>query len=238
MVACWHYRDVTLEVQAAIVNDGQRYTVPMSGAESLDHAMFKVSIAAHFLGWGYSWEQIHWEETPPQGPREFRPDLYVKGMESLPSFWFECKHTERDKLRIVVASFPESRVVRVVDHEWFRRFWNCSEGCIVSGKIIRLDETADWKERRKLVLQQRQNVIPAGAECWAIRGRENSPRIIYAVRRELDGRFTYLDSAEGWSLSAFRYVFNRAVRFQPLIPGMVGRDKWRGRSQAYHDDRE
>jgi hypothetical protein len=238
VVACWHYHDVLLEVQATIAHNGQRYAVPMSGSESLDHAMFKVSLAAHLLGWGYRWEQIHWEETPPHGPREFRPDLYVEGLGNLPSFWFECGHTDQDKLRTVIAALPEFRVVRVVDYGWFTSFWNGNDSFVVGDKNVRLDEIKDWTERKRLVLQQRERTIPPGAECWAIRGRESSPRIIYAVRRERDGRFTYLDSGEGWSLSSFRYVFNRRVRFQPLIPGIVGSDKWRGRSQAYHSDEE
>jgi hypothetical protein len=238
LTARWHYRDILLEVQAALTHDGRRHAVPMSGSESLDHAMYKVSIAAHLLAWGYGWEQIHWEESPPQGPSGFRPDLYAEGRGNLPFFWFECGGTEQEKLSAVVASVPEFRVVRVTDCDWFTRLWSGEDSYIVADKIVRLDKITDWKERRQLILQGRKRVIPPGAECWALRGRENAPRIIFAVRRELDGRFTYLDSGEGWSLSSLRYVFNRSTGFQPLIPGVVGSKKWQGRSQAYYRKEE
>jgi hypothetical protein len=236
-VANWYYQDILVEIQATITHNKLRYAIPMPGNESIDHALLKVSIAAHLLSWGYTWEQIRWEETPPKGPREFRPDLYTEDAGNLPRFWFECGHTGQEKLRTVVATLPEFRVVRVVDDAWFIHFWNGENSCVVNDKIIELDEVKDWKERRRLVLQQREEVIPCGAECWTIRARESSPRIVYAVRRELDGHFTYLDSEEGWSLSSFRYVFNRSVSFRPLIPGVVGSEKWTGRSQIYYSDK-
>jgi hypothetical protein len=211
----------------------------MYGGESLDHAMLKVSIAAHLLAWGSQWEQIHWEKTPPQGPKGFRPDLYTEGGKKLPPFWFECAGTDQGNLRAVTAALPDFRVVRVVGSDWFTRVWKGENIYVVGDKIVSLNQIKDWKERRKLIFQERESFIPPGAECWAIRGRENSPRIIYAVRRERDGQFTYLDSGEGWSLfSSFRYIPRRSGAFQPLIPGVVGSEKWRGHSQIYYSDKE
>jgi len=74
----------------------------------------------------------------------------------------------------------------------------------------------------------REAAAPLKAECCGIRGTEATPRIIYAVRRQHDGRFVYLDIGEGWSLCSIRYVSKRSENFQALIPGIVGSDKWRG----------
>jgi hypothetical protein len=206
----------------------------MYGGESLDHAMFKVSIAAHLVTWGYHWEQIHWETTPERSPHQYRPDLYADGSNHLPSFWFECVGTEQEKLTAVANSLPDFRVVRVVDLDWFIQFWN--------GKAASLDipappnQVEDPKERKKLIIQQRQAIIPPGVECWVMRGRENAPRIIYAVRREQDNQFVYLDSGEGWSLSSIRYVSKRPRCFQPLIPGIVGHAEWRGENSDLFRD--
>jgi hypothetical protein len=212
--------------------------VPMHGAESLDHAMFKVSIAAHLLAWGYHWKQIHWEEAPSRGPRGYRADIFAEGNDTLPSFWFECVATDQEKLKALVAALPDSRVVRVVDCDLFARVWEGEIIHFADRKIKTLDEIKDLKERKRLIFRERESFVPPGAECWAIRGRENSPRIIYAVRRERDGRFIYLDPGEGWSLSSLRYVSKRKKGFQPLIPGVAGSEKWRGRMHAYDRERD
>jgi hypothetical protein len=227
----WRYSDILLELQANLVHKGQRYAIPMYGGESLDHAMFKVSIAAHLLTWGYRWEQIHWEETPIQSATEFRPDLYVEGERYLPSFWFECLSTQQEKLCAVIAALPDFRVVRVVDCNWFVHFWNGDDGYLINPEHLNPEQLEDRKVRKKVVLQQREMTIPPGAECWAVRGREGSPRIIYAVRRELDGSVTYLDTGEGWSLSSFRYISKRRDGFQPIMPGIAGSEAWKGESQ-------
>lgn len=234
MSAHWHYHDISILLQATLTHKGQRYIIPLHGGESLDHAMFKVSTAAHLLTWGYAWEQIHWEETVPYGPKGFRPDLYTEGNEHLPSFWFECVATNQEKLQAVIKALPNFRVVRIVDYQWFEYFWNGKDTYLIGDKLVEANRIEDWKERKRLITQQRESVIPPNAECWAIRGRENSPRIVYAVRRESDNRFIYLDSSEGWSLSSFRYVTKRSEGFQPLIPGVVGSEKWRGHSQEYY----
>jgi hypothetical protein len=209
----------------------------MYAGESLDHAIFKVSIAAHLLTWGYRWEQIHWEETPIQLATGFRPDLYAEGDGNLPPFWFECVSTEQEKLCAVIAALPGFRVVHVVDCEWFVHFWNGDYSYIIKRKNLKPELLEDRKERKRLVIQQRELIIPLGAEYWAIRGRGSAPRIIYAVRREHDGRFTYLDTSEGWSLSSIRYISKRRDGFQPIIPGVVGSQEWRGRSHHYYNDK-
>jgi hypothetical protein len=226
-----------LEVQATLVNGGKRFPVPMYGGESLDHALFKISIAAHLVSWGYHWEQIYWETTPLQLPEDFRPDLYVKGHADLPSFWFECGGTRQEKLLAVVAAFPGLRIVRVLDDDSFGRLWSGESMYLTGddGKLIRLEGVEGWQERRTLVLRQRESITPPGVECWAIRARERFPRIVWAVRREHDGRFTYLDTGEGWSLSSFRYISKRKDGFQPMIPGVVGDERWTGQSQGYID---
>lgn len=233
MPTSWRYNEVLLELEAALIHKGQRYSIPMYGGESLDHAMFKVSIAAHLLTWGYRWEQIHWEEAHGQLAMGFRPDLFVEGENNLPSFWFECKSTEKEKLQTVINALPSFRVVRVVDCDWFGHFWNGDDGYLINAEHLKSEQLVDTKERKRLVLQQRESFTPPGAEFWSIRGREGAPRIIYAVRREHDGLFTYLDTGEGWSLSSIRYISKRKDSFQPIIPGIAGSEAWKGRSQFY-----
>lgn len=233
MPTSWRYHGILLELQVTLVHEGQRYAVPIYGGESLDHAMFKVSIAAHLLTWGYRWEQIHWEETPTQLTIGFRPDLYAEGDGNLSSFWFECGATEQEKLCAVIAALPDFRVVRIVDCEWFIHFWNGDDDYLIHDEHLKPEQLEDGKEHKRLVLQQRGLVVPPGAECWAIRGREGAPRIIYAVRREHDGRLTYLDTGEGWSLSRIRYISKCRDGFQPIIPGIAGSEVWKGESQIH-----
>jgi len=131
-------------------------------------------------------------------------------------------------LKTIVAALPDFRVVEAVDYDWFETFWN--------GEFfpVRTKRIKDWKERKRLIRQHREAAIPLKAECWGIRGTEATPRIIYAVRRQDDGRFVYLDTGEGWSLSSIRYVSKGSENFQALIPGIVGSEKWRGRSRRTH----
>jgi hypothetical protein len=235
MCATWHYGNVTLEIKGTLVHDGKRYVVPMHGGESPYHALLKVSIAAHLLVWGYDWECIHWEKTPIKSIKEFRPDLYVEGNERLPSFWFECIGTDRDKLHQLVIALPNCRIVRVISDEHFKQFWNGTDTCVIDGKVLQTSQISDWKQRKRLVIQERESFVAPGTECWAIRAGEYHPRIIWAVRHGFDGRFTYLDSAEGWTLSSFRYIPKRKEYFEPLIPGIVGSTGWTGKSQAYYE---
>jgi len=79
----WRYGEIAVEILATLTHNGQRYTVPMYGGESLYHAMFKVSIAAHLLAWGYNWKQILWEETPSHGPKGCRPEICAQGNDRL-----------------------------------------------------------------------------------------------------------------------------------------------------------
>jgi len=65
----------------------------------------------------------------------------------------------------------------------------------------------------------REAAAPLKAERCGIRGTEATRRIIYAVRRQHDGRFVYLDIGEGWSLCSIRYVSKRSKNFQALTNG-------------------
>jgi hypothetical protein len=226
----WSYGNVSVEVEAILTHKRRQYVIPMHGGESLDHSLFKVSIAAHLLAWGYAWEQIHWEEAPPHGPRGFRPDLYTEGNDVLPPFWFECWGTEEQKLHAIRRALPDFRVVRVVDCEWFIKYWNGELG-LAKMRSRKGTQPEDTTARKQAVLKERESILPCGVEFWAVRGREREPRIIFAVRRELDGPLTYLDTGEGWSLSFFQYVSKRTDGFQPILPGIAGNENWRGESQ-------
>lgn len=209
--------------------------MPIHGGESAEHALFKVAIAAHLLAWGYAWDQIYFEKTPEEGPPQFRPDLYVRAEGQLPSFWFECIVTGNEKLSSVATRLPDFRIVHVIDVNRFTKIWNGEFKYLLGMNDTTPDELKDWKKRRKLVMGKREAFVPQNTECWALYGSESASRIIYAVRRDNDGRFTYMDTGEGWSLSSFRYIFNRKSGFRPLIPGVVGNEKWKGLSQAYYE---
>jgi len=222
-----YYQDISLELHGVLTRNGQSYSVPIHGGESVDHALFKISVAAHLLAWGYGWEQIRWEYTPTTDTlKKFRADLYVEGSGNLPSFWFECWVTESEKLREVALALPSFRVVRVVDQQRFKGHWTGES--VVVGDHKRLTEIKDRKERKQLLLKEHESFVPPGCECWAVYARDVFPRIVYAVRGDKDGGYTYLHTGEGWGLSGFPYASRNKGRFEPLIPGLVGNPKWRG----------
>jgi hypothetical protein len=187
----------------------------------------KIAVAAHLLAWGYPWERIHWEQSPPEGPGRFRADLYADGHSGLPSFWFECGDTGREKLGGVVARLPDFRVVHVMNVERFLRWWN--------GEDVVPSQVKDKRELKPLILQHRLETTVPSVEYWGVRETSASARILFAVRRGLNGPITYLDSGEGWSLSSIRYVSKRKDQFQALIPGLVGDDQWRGETSLWKD---
>jgi hypothetical protein len=223
----WQYRDIHVDTQISLIQNGHRFLAPTSGGESLDHSLLKASVAARLLGWGYSWDRIHWEDTHPSVDSRFRADLYAEGEGELPSFWFECIGTEAQKLRAIIKSLPSFRVVRVVQAQWFESVWEGRSAGLVDGVARKLAE----KERKQIISRERESVIPFEAECWAVNLRTITPRLAYAVRRDADGKFVYLDSEEGYSLSSFHYVPRRTGCFRPLIPRILGSDQWRGGSR-------
>ena len=235
MPANWYYRDITLEIQATLIYKDKRYIVPIHGGESAEHALFKVAIAAHLLAWGYNWNQIYFETTPKEWPSHFRPDVYARGEGQLPSFWFECIVTDNEKLSITAKMLPSFRIVHAIDIERFKRIWNGEYKSLLGINNSNPDELEDWKERRRLVMSEREAFIPPNTECWTLYGSESASRILYAVRRERNGQFIYMDTGEGWSLSSFRYVFNRKSGFRPLISNVVGNKDWKGLSQANYE---
>jgi hypothetical protein len=176
------------------------------------------------LSWGYAWEEIRWEEAPKPRLGDLRPDIYALGKGKLPSFWFECRGTSDTKLRRIVQAAPAFRTVHIFEYHGFLRWWNAEN--VVPSKVT------DRKQRKEIILNHRREVSVPGAEYWAVLEESTTARILFAVRRERSGEFTYLDSGEGWSLSSVRYVSKRADRFAPIIPGVVGSEHWRGENPS------
>jgi hypothetical protein len=222
--AFWGYNEILLELQATLIHEEQRYIIPTYGGEGWGHVFLKIVVAAHLLTWGYPWKKLHWEQCPPGGPGNFRPDLYAKGQGCLPSFWFECGTTEDEKLRSVSAALSDFRIVHVMDANSFLSRWN--------GQNIAPLQIEDKRKLKQMVLQHRHQTAVLGVEYWGVRETSTSARILFAVRREKNGQVTYLDSGEGWSLSNLRYVSRGKDRFQALIPGRVGNDQWRGENST------
>ncbi len=232
MSALWNYRGISLEIEATLIHEGHRCIVPTYVGESWDHAFLKILVAAHLLSWGYPWEKIHWEQVPPDGPGNFRPDIYTEGQGDLPPFWFECGWTEDEKLRSVVATLPDFRVVHVMNAERFRSWWNGERPVLINGEFIDTSQVKDKRELKRLVLQHRQEATVPGVEYWGVRETSRFVRIVFAVRRELDGTFTYMDTEESWSISHIKYFSKHKDRLQPLIPRVVGSDQWEGESAS------
>lgn len=230
----WHYKGVQLAVGVVLSFNGRNYSVPMHGAESMEHTMFKISLVAHLLTWGYNWDEIQWEKTIAIGALRYRPDIYVQGTGSRPSFWFECIATEHGKLVDAAKSLPEFRIVHVVGSEWFEREW--SGNTTSADSQIPVAQINDPTERKRAVIERREEMVPEGTECWVLRSWENVPRIVYAVKHERDGHFVYLDTGETYSLWAFPFVSKRSRFFRSLIPGIAGNDDWGGRGAAYLKD--
>lgn len=225
---------MTIDLTAKVVHEEKEFVLPIQEREGWDHALLKLVVGVHLLTWGYSWESIHWEDTPPYGPAGYRADVWAEGKASLPFFWFECRHVGRDKLEDLVRKLPTWRIVNVIDVDSFRRFWSAQHILPVRGE----ERTSfDWERRlvsefmRDLVRKYQAKVTVPGAEYWAARIDTNLPDLIYAVRRERNGEFTYLDTGEGWSLDHKFFFSKRLDRFEPIIPGRVGSGAWRGESR-------
>ena len=123
--------------------------------------------------------------------------------------------------------------MHVVDEKWFSESWFREHIHIRRhNKTVSFDEIKDRRERKRLLLKERQSLVPCGCECWAIYERAVFPQIVYAVRGDNDGGFTYLHTEEGWSLSGFPYASRRKGRFAPLIHDIVGNPRWRGENST------
>jgi hypothetical protein len=213
-----------LEINPVLNHRGRRYPVPWYAGEGWAHVRLKIAVAVHLLAWGYPWRKIHWEERPRGAPRGTRPDLIPERHRELPAFWFECRTTDDKKLRRLVKKLQGVRIVNVMEMDWFLPWWNAERAL-----SPRIKDTAG---RKRAVLRERRRASVHGVEYWAIHEGSRSARILYAVRRERNGQFTYLDSGKGWSLSAIQFVSRRRDRFQAIIPGAVGHKKWKGQNPS------
>jgi hypothetical protein len=190
-----------------------RYEVPTYSGEGWGHAFLKLSVAAHLLQWGYDWEDIEWEHTSP-GSGRFRADIFASKPGRLPSFWFECGGADATKLRDLRATFADLRIVNVTEYRSFLRWWN-------GGKLA-LDSSLSAKQRRITMRKHRAETTVQGIEYWAIYNTSTSCRVLFAVRRDDEDDYTYLDSGEGWSLSHLLMLSRRTDSWAPLIPGTAG----------------
>lgn len=217
--ARWSYKGITLELQANLVYEGTRYSVPTYGGEGWAHVFLKVAIAAHLLHWKYKWADIQWEFSPENiGQR--RADIFAKGS-NLPTFWFECRTTDAQKLGELRSLLPaEIRIVHVMPAHWFLRWWN--------GVNLGLKQTLGGKEKRDAVRNHRAETTVIGVEYWAISDTSETARILFAVRPEGNDRYTYFDTGEGWTLSHIAHVSKQTDRWLPLIAGLVGGNRESG----------
>lgn len=166
-------------------------------------------------GLGDPWERVHWEYPLDGSNRPFRADIYAVGDGRLPSFWFECRTTQEEKLHELIGQMPGVRIVHVLHDETFLSWWNA-------------DTDSNVRESKEAVITAREEAVP-GVEYWAVRMTSTSARFIFAVRRELDGKFTYLDTGEGRNLFAsIRFISRRHDQFRALISGIAGKDDWCG----------
>ena len=220
----WRYRGVSLELNPALIHRGRRYPVPWYAGEGWGHVRLKVAVVTHLLAWGYPWRKIHWKQRPRGAPRGTRPDIIADSHGDLPAFWFECGGVESEKLRRISQKLPDFQPVHVMEMDWFGDRWNAEDR--LSARI------KDARTRRRAILRYRERNSVPGVEYWAIHEGSKSARIIYAVRRERNGKFTYLDSGEGWSLSGIQFVSRKKDGFQPLIPGIVGHKKCKGQDPS------
>jgi len=219
--ARWNYKGISLELQAYLVHGQTRYAIPTYAGEGWGHVFLKVTIAAHLLQWGYKWDDIHWEYDPPDVAGQRRADIFVKGRNALPSFWFECRTTDDDKMRELRPALPpEVRVVHVMPSHWFLRWWN--------GDNLRLSPSLNSKEKRIAIRKYRAEISVVGVEYWAVYDTSESARILFAVRREGNDRYTYFDTGEGWSLSHISMLSRRTDCWTPLITGIVGDNRESG----------
>lgn len=223
--ARWEYGDISLELTAHLIQRQARYAVPTYAGEGLGHASLKIAIVAHLLHWGYQWNDLSWEYNPPDVPGWRRADIFVRESNSLPSFWFECRTTDKDKLRKLHSVLsPDIRLVNVMSKDWFVRWWN--------GDNLRLRPSLSAKERRVAIREHRAEISVPGVEYWAISDTSATARILFAVRRDGDDSYTYFDTGEGWSLSWILKLSRRTDCWAPLISGIVG-DYQHGRHDTY-----
>lgn len=222
--ARWKYGGVRLELEARLIHRRRTYVVPAYAGEGWGHSLLKLAIAVHLLEWGYTWEGIRWEYSPSNVRGHRRADLFAPGQGGLPSFWFECGGTDNRKLRYILRQLPDTRIVHVMPHDWFLRWWNAHN-------VMRVRRAAP-RDRRRLVRAYRARTAVVGVEYWAVYDTSTSARILFAVRPEGSDRYTYFDTGEGWSLSHILMLSRRTDCWAALIPRVAGGDR-RSRYDAY-----
>jgi hypothetical protein len=223
--ARWEYGDISLELTVHLIQGQARYAVPTHAGEGLGHVNLKIAVVAHLLHWGYQWDDILWEYDPPNVPGRRRADVFTRGGRNLPSFWFECRTTDNDKLCELRSTLsPDVRLVNVMLKDRFISWWN--------GDSLRLRPSMSSKERRAAIRTHRAEISVPGVEYWAMHDTSASTRILFAARRDEDDSYTYFDTGEGWSLSWILKLSRRTDCWAPLIPGIVG-DYQPGRHDTY-----
>lgn len=223
--ALWKYGGISLELTAHLIQEQARYLVPTYASEGWGHAYLKIVIAAHLLDWGYRWGDILWEYAPPDITGRKRADIFARGHNRLPSFWFECRTVGGGKFReLCTALLPDIRLVNVMPLEWFLRWWN--------GEHLRLEPSLSMKEKRAAIRKHRAETSVAGVEYWAIYDTPVSARILFAVRADGNDHYTYFDTGEGWSINHIMMLSRRTDCWAPLIPGRVG-DNQESRHDTY-----
>ena len=230
----WEYKGACLELDFVINYKGVRYRVPVYGGEGLSHVLLKLVVVVHLVVWGYPWEKVHLEKVERIGSKAFRADIFVEGTDGLPSFWFECGDTDKEKLSLIAGHLHGVRVVHVIHYQWFERLWNCNE-VILNDEFVPIESIEDRSVMRDLVKRTRESMIPPNTEVWAVNAVGGNPRIFYAVKRKPDGTIVYMDTGEGRSLSSFKFIPKAKEYYEPLIPGIVGSPDWRGQNSMKWD---
>lgn len=215
--AIWEYKGISLELIPHLVIGENRYTIPTYANEGWGHLYLKIIIAVHLLHWGYEWENVLWEYSLSEISLRRRADVFTKGYDGLPAFWFECRTVDKDKLRVIRSALsPNVRLVNVMSVEWFLRWWN--------GESLNLSSSLDSKSKRATIQKYRADISAVGVEYWAVYKTSTSARILFAVRPDGGDHYTYFDTGEAWSLHNISMLSKRTDCWTPLISDLVGSD--------------
>jgi hypothetical protein len=169
------------------------FVVKWNISEGFEHLSYKIIIVAQLLNSGFKKKNILFEYSQKFGKRNYRADIFVRKEKctSLKEIWFELGTTNNRKLKIIRKKF-EGRIIYVIEANELRKHWKCSF----------------WKKQERhqeKIKNYRKDFFPMGIEFWGILPGGNSARILMAMRRDGEDRFTFFNTGE-WSLSQWGYI--------------------------------
>lgn len=217
-----NYKGIRVDIEVSSTKDGNRWNILLPPSEGWQNIEIRTTIALHLRFWGYRKEDIRFEELPKELKIRRRPDILAMGTDGLPNFWFECKYVSYDRLSEISDRLGNFRVVNVIKANLFRKTWNhidWEEDCVTK-------KTPEWEK----LLTHWKELIPPNTELWATSEDMPAGYIAFAVRRGNEDDFTFLDTGEGNRIREFNGFSKIKSRIGVLIPGVVGRGGWSGKS--------